>query len=251
MNSEQESSHFLTHNECDSDDPTTSMEIDLTEPTVEDTAVCERISAIEEHRLIQICTVVHYQNVIGLVDSGKVWKNQEAYDTITKEIDRLMKQLKEQTGELTLIGTCPIKNCQFHNKTKFELPKTNDDEYDQKVHAIYALLNKTAPNPENIKSNKTKNKEKLNKNKISTDNEDSENTKENNEITKAKKNNRPDGFKSSKKVAKKQKVLQNYSIGAAAPINTKNKFQPLDSKDAMLTKDDAAMPVAPKIPPFI
>ncbi|GFV70682.1 hypothetical protein TNCV_3842591 [Trichonephila clavipes] len=66
-----------------------------------------------------------------------------------------------------------------------------------------------------------------------------------------KKNNRPDGFTSPTKVAKKQKVLQNYSIGAAAPASTKNKFQLLTENTMMPTTDDTAMSVAsPKIPPI-
>ncbi|GFW83257.1 hypothetical protein TNCV_2508971 [Trichonephila clavipes] len=42
-----------------------------------------------------------------------------------------------------------------------------------------------------------------------------------------KKKNRLDGFTAPTKVVKKQKVLQNYSFGAAAPVTTTNKYQTL------------------------
>ncbi|GFV92486.1 hypothetical protein TNCV_3950961 [Trichonephila clavipes] len=67
----------------------------------------------------------------------------------------------------------------------------------------------------------------------------------------SKKNNRQDGFVTPAKVAKKQKVLQNYTFGAATPVNTTNKFQALTGSDASPTSDATAVPVAPppKIPP--
>ncbi|GFY77499.1 hypothetical protein TNIN_123041 [Trichonephila inaurata madagascariensis] len=250
MTSEQDSPHMLTHAECDSDDPSTSMETDLTHPTDDDTAICSRILDIEEFRLLQIARVIHHQEVVDMIDNGTIRKDQEGYDSLIKEIDMMMEQLKEQTCELTLLGTCPIKKCQFLAKPK---PKTSKPitKFDQKVEARLAKLSETTAYADNIKSNKTRDKGKLNKTKINVDSEDLDKTKVNSEISKAKKNNRPDGFKSPKKVVKRQKVLQNYSIGAAAPINTNNKFQPLDGKDATLTKDDAAMPVAPaKIQPI-
>ncbi|GFU93491.1 hypothetical protein TNCV_2200691 [Trichonephila clavipes] len=64
-----------------------------------------------------------------------------------------------------------------------------------------------------------------------------------------KKKNRLDGFTAPPKVVKKQKVLQNYSFGVAAPLTTTNKYQTLSGKDALPAQDNTAMPVAPKFPP--
>ncbi|GFU20866.1 hypothetical protein TNCV_3952971 [Trichonephila clavipes] len=67
----------------------------------------------------------------------------------------------------------------------------------------------------------------------------------------SKKNNRQDGFVTPAKVAKKQKLLQNYSFGAATPVTTTNQFQVLTGSDALPTPDPTAVPVAtPKIPPI-
>ncbi|GFS64144.1 putative RNA-directed DNA polymerase from transposon X-element [Trichonephila clavipes] len=55
------------------------------------------------------------------------------------------------------------------------------------------------------------------------------------------KKTRTDGFTSPTKQVKKQKVLQNYSVGALAPINTSNKFQPIAGSSAIPEKEPAAM----------
>ncbi|GFT44440.1 hypothetical protein TNCV_5054581 [Trichonephila clavipes] len=55
-------------------------------------------------------------------------------------------------------------------------------------------------------------------------------------------------FASPTKVAKKQKILQNYSVGVDAPINVQNKFTALAGSSAMPDSGNAAVPVAPKIP---
>ncbi|GFS64171.1 nucleic-acid-binding protein from transposon X-element [Trichonephila clavipes] len=61
-------------------------------------------------------------------------------------------------------------------------------------------------------------------------------------------------FTSPTKVAKKQKILQNYSVGVDAPVNVQNKFKVLAGSSAMQDSVNAAVPVAPPKPhkiPFI
>ncbi|GFV15631.1 hypothetical protein TNCV_4836571 [Trichonephila clavipes] len=41
------------------------------------------------------------------MDNGFVRKNQENYNLIEKEIEKLMEEIQDLEGELTLIGTCP------------------------------------------------------------------------------------------------------------------------------------------------
>ncbi|GFU59789.1 hypothetical protein TNCV_4343451 [Trichonephila clavipes] len=50
------------------------------------------------------------------MDSGITRKNQENYSLIEKENRKLMEEIEDLEGELTLIGSCPIENCQYHSK---------------------------------------------------------------------------------------------------------------------------------------
>ncbi|GFY39454.1 hypothetical protein TNIN_311331 [Trichonephila inaurata madagascariensis] len=134
--------------------------------------------------------------------------NKTAYDNLIQEIEKTSASLEDVAGELALIGTCPKPNCQIH-------PIVNDD-LKTNLKATSQLENQL---------------EKLNVSKSNND--------------KVKNSDRSDGFTTPTKAAKKQKVLQNYSVGANAPVNTSNKFQPLAST-ATLTQDNAAMPVAPQ-----
>ncbi|GFU93845.1 hypothetical protein TNCV_1660691 [Trichonephila clavipes] len=131
-----------------------------------------------------------------------------------------MEEIQDLEGELTLIGTCPIENCQHHSKLNPSklIQKVND--FSKQLELEYQKSNakpcngNPPPNP-------------------------------------PKKKNRLDGFTAPTKVVKKQKVLQNYSFGAAAPVTTTNKYQTLSGNDALPTQDNTAMPVAPKSPQFI
>ncbi|GFX61770.1 hypothetical protein TNCV_1382681 [Trichonephila clavipes] len=78
------------------------------------------------------------------------------------------------------------------------------------------------------------------KNKVNTINKTVE--------VKNKKTNRVEGFTSPTKVAKKQRILQNYSVGVDAPVNVQNKFNAIAGSSAMPDSVNAAVPVAPKPP---
>ncbi|GFW09649.1 hypothetical protein TNCV_1393501 [Trichonephila clavipes] len=141
-----------------------------------------------------------------------------------KDAENLTAEIEDLKSELTLLGTCPVLNCQFYvNLNNQKISKRSDDCTKQR---------ETKP---------------ANPHLAATDNDG------NPTLNQTKKNNRPDGFASPTRVAKKQKLLQNYSFGAAAPVNTKNKFQLLTGRDASPTKDDTATPVAlpPKKIPLI
>ncbi|GFV20635.1 hypothetical protein TNCV_776801 [Trichonephila clavipes] len=126
-------------------------------------------------------------------------KNQESYDLLDKENRKLMEEIQDLEGELTLIGTCPIENCQHHSKSNplNLIQKVNDSS--KLLEAEYQKANAKLCN-----SNPSPNLPK--------------------------KKNRLDGFTAPTKVVKKQKVLQNYSFGAAAPVTTTNKYQTLSEK---------------------
>ncbi|GFT96115.1 hypothetical protein TNCV_3225411 [Trichonephila clavipes] len=196
------------------------METDQTPPNAEDLKTCSRILDVFEYQLIEKTRLPYNPQIVFTMDNGLVRKNQESYDLIEKENGKLMEEIQDLEGELTLIGTCPIENCQHHSKLNPSklIQKVNDSS--KKLELDYQKSNAKLynGNPSPIPP---------------------------------KKKNRLDGFTAPRKVVKKQKVLQNYSFGAAAPVTTTNKYQTLIGNDALLAQDNTAMPVAPKIPPFI
>ncbi|GFY72348.1 hypothetical protein TNIN_349431 [Trichonephila inaurata madagascariensis] len=70
------------------------------------------------------------------------------------------------------------------------------------------------------------------------------------EQIKLKKNTRTDGFTSPTKTAKKQKVLQNYSVGAISQIKISNQYQALAGSSALPAQDITVVPHT-KYPPSI
>ncbi|GFX46596.1 hypothetical protein TNCV_4550351 [Trichonephila clavipes] len=190
------------------------METDLTPPSAEDLNTCRRLLDIFEYQIIKKSRLTANQHILYTMDSGITRKNQENYSLIEKENKKLMEEIEDLEGELTLIGTCPIDNCQYHfklNSSKIA-QKIKDSskqlEIEFKKSATYASVGNPSPNP-------------------------------------PKKKNHLDGFTAPTKVVKKQKVLQNYSFGAVAPVTTTNKYQTLSGNDDVLTQDNTAMPVAP------
>ncbi|GFU32423.1 hypothetical protein TNCV_337921 [Trichonephila clavipes] len=179
---------------------------------------CSRIFDVFEYQLIKKTRLTYNQQILFTMDNGLMRKNQESYDLLEKENGKLMEEIQGLEGELTLIGTCPLKNCKHHSKLNPSnlIQKANDcikllESKYQKSNTKYSNSN-PSPNP-------------------------------------PKKKNRLDGFTAPTKVVKKQKVLQNYSFGAAAPVTTTNKYQTLSGNDELPTQSNTAMPVAaPKIP---
>ncbi|GFX71880.1 hypothetical protein TNCV_1443041 [Trichonephila clavipes] len=170
------------------------METDLTPPNAEDLKTCSRISDVFECQLVKQARLTYNKQILYTMDSGFVRKNQENYNLIEKEIEKLMEEIQDLERELTLIGTCPVTNCQYHSKSNYSktIKKINDSSKQQKIE-FAKILTATASDA-NLTPNPSKKK------------------------------NRQDGFITSAKVVKKHKVLQNYSFGAAAPVNTTNKL---------------------------
>ncbi|GFS42582.1 putative RNA-directed DNA polymerase from transposon X-element [Trichonephila inaurata madagascariensis] len=194
------------------DETALSMETDSIPTEEEKDATCAKLVDLRDFQLLHEARLRHHREVQQMIITGVMRGNNTALDNLTQEIEKTSASLEEVAGELARIGTCPKINCQMH-------PIVN---VDLKVNS------KTATQLESQL-------EKLN---VSKNNND-----------KPKKSDRSDGFTTPTKAAKKQKVLQNYSIGANAPVNTANKFQPLAS--TTLTQDNVAMPVAPpKMPPI-
>ncbi|GFV13679.1 hypothetical protein TNCV_5009611 [Trichonephila clavipes] len=100
---------------------TDSMETDLTPPTAEDLTTCSRLSDVFEYEIIKESRLAHTQQILVMMDTGILRKNQENYDLMEKEVENLTAEMQDLKGELTLIGTCPILNCHYHpnpNPTK-------------------------------------------------------------------------------------------------------------------------------------
>ncbi|GFX16684.1 nucleic-acid-binding protein from transposon X-element [Trichonephila clavipes] len=183
---------------------------------------CSRILDVFEYQLIKKTRLPYNQQILFRMDNGLVRKNQESYDLIEKENGKLMEEIHHLEGELTLIGTCPIENCQHHSKL-------NPSKLIQKVNGSSKKL------------------------ELDYQKSDAKLCNGNPSPIPPKKKNRLDGFTAPPKVVKKQKVLQNYSFGAAAPVTTTNKYQTLSGNDVLPAQYNTAMPVAPpqkKIPPI-
>ncbi|GFV93642.1 nucleic-acid-binding protein from transposon X-element [Trichonephila clavipes] len=150
-------------------------------------------------------------------------RNLEQTQKKAEEQGRLAEQLK---GELLSLGSCPIQDCPTHsnlNATQVLIQKKEDA---LKLQILLA-------------TNISKSNNNVTENNIPK----SQETK--------KKTNRVEGFTSPVKTAKKQKILQNYSIGVDAPINVQNKFNVLAGSSAMPVSVNAAVPVATPKPPKI
>ncbi|GFX71982.1 hypothetical protein TNCV_3330861 [Trichonephila clavipes] len=193
------------------------METDPPPPSPEDLAKCSRILDIFEYQIIKKSRLTANQHILFTMDSGITRKNLENYNLIEKENRKLTEEIEDLEGELILIGSCPIENCQYHSKLnslkiaqKLKNPLSNLEFDFIKPTTNTCVGNPPPPN----------------------------------------KKNRLDGFIVPAKVVKKQKVLQNYSFGAAAPVTTTNKYQTLSGNDELPTQSNTAMPVATPKSPF-
>ncbi|GFT92332.1 hypothetical protein TNCV_2048771 [Trichonephila clavipes] len=153
--------------------------------------------------------------------NDKFRKTKEDFERILEDKEHQRNLVEHKKGELLSLGSCPIPDCQFHsNLNAVQIVRQKDEE----ALRLQLFL---ANNISNLKNNVN------DKNAPKTD-----------EI-KDKKTNRVEGFTSPIKVAKKQKILQNYSIGVDAPVNVQNKFNALAGSSAMPDSVNAAVPVAP------
>ncbi|GFT58582.1 hypothetical protein TNCV_1250471 [Trichonephila clavipes] len=92
------------------------METDPPPPSPEDLEKCSRILDIFEYQIIKKSRLAANQHILYTMDSGITRKNLENYNLIEKENRKLTEEIEDLEGELTLIGSCPIENCQYHSK---------------------------------------------------------------------------------------------------------------------------------------
>ncbi|GFU83050.1 hypothetical protein TNCV_65201 [Trichonephila clavipes] len=221
MTTQEDFAALPTQENCDSDALTVSRDTEVNQPSPEGLAKCTRILDVNEYRIVKDMRLIQINQFLTLIRIGALRKNQEQYDSLMKEAEDLTTEIEGIKGELTLLGTCPVINCQHH--TKLNSPKMikRIDDCTKQLETKLASTHLTA---------------------TVNDGNSTENA--------SKKNNRQVGFVTPAKDAKKQKVLQIYSFDAATPVDTTNKFQILSGSDALPTQDDTAVPVAPQIPPF-
>ncbi|GFT71475.1 hypothetical protein TNCV_2478681 [Trichonephila clavipes] len=97
MATQEDFAALPTQENCDSDALTISMDTEINQPSPED------------------------QPGLTLIRIGALRKNQEQYDSLMKEAEDLTTEIEGIKDELTLLGTCPVINCQHH--TKLNSPK--------------------------------------------------------------------------------------------------------------------------------
>ncbi|GFY77871.1 hypothetical protein TNIN_73321 [Trichonephila inaurata madagascariensis] len=171
------------------DETAPSMETDSIATDDESEATCTKLIDLRDFQLLHEARLRHHREIQQMILSGEMRGNKMAYDNLIQEIDKTSTSLEHVAGELTLIGTCPKPNCQFH-------PKANEqNDSKTKLNATNQLENQLA---------------KLN---VSKNNND-----------KIKNSDRSDGFTTPSKAAKKQKVLQNYSTSISKIKNCRCRF---------------------------
>ncbi|GFW74194.1 hypothetical protein TNCV_2523981 [Trichonephila clavipes] len=186
---------------------------------------CERMLILEESIQLQLDRLNFLELTLTRLGKGKCKKSQADFDRVTKDIENQRNCIQQQKG-----GRAP----QFEKHCATQIVKRNEEEA---LKLQYILTNSSSK--DNLKTNVT------NVNNVNSVN--NVNNVNNDEI-KNKKNSRAEDFASPTKVAKKQKILQNYSLGADAPINVQNKFTALAGSSAMPDSGNAAVPVAPQDP---
>ncbi|GFS89333.1 nucleic-acid-binding protein from transposon X-element [Trichonephila clavipes] len=208
-----------------------------TDPPLTDSEVCAKMRELRQDILLQSGSIQYLEFNLKLAVAGEVIQPKEQITKLAENVKEMKDLLEHKKGELASFSVCPIPSCQYHAtinsperiKTLLECTKTLENK------PFPTSLPSTSIDNNSVDKNNVKNKA---------------NNKPNDNLNKNKKT-RTDGFISPTKQVKKQKVLQNYSVGALAPINTSNKFQPIAGSSAMPEKDTVAMSVAtPKIPPI-
>ncbi|GFX42918.1 hypothetical protein TNCV_5072821 [Trichonephila clavipes] len=198
---------------------TISMDTEPHPPSPEDLAKCTRMLDTHEYLMVKEAKLIQTNHYLMMVRTGILRKNQTTYDSMMKEADNHTMEIQRIKGELALFGICPIIDCQHHTKLNSPRMVKKIEDCTKQLQAKLANTHLTAT------------------------------VSGGNSSQTLKKNNRQDGFVTPAKVAKKQKLLQNYSFGAATPVTTTNQFQALTGSDALPTPDPTAVPVAtPKIP---
>ncbi|GFT71623.1 hypothetical protein TNCV_3020941 [Trichonephila clavipes] len=175
---------------------------------ITDREKCDRMSILEEKSKLQLDRLKFLNLTLARMNNGKFKKPREDFERILNEKEYEQSLVEQQKGELLSLGSCPIPDCQFHsNLNAVQIIQQNEEE----ALKLQLFLTSNITNLSNNVNDK--------------------NASKTNEIKK--KTNRVEGFTSPIKVAKKQKILQNYSIGVDAPVNVHNKFNALAGSSAM------------------
>ncbi|GFV10905.1 hypothetical protein TNCV_4706701 [Trichonephila clavipes] len=150
--------------------------------TTTDNEKCERMLILEESIQLQLDRLNFLKLTLTRLKNGKCRKPQADFDRVTKDIENQRNCIQQQKGELILLGSCPISDCQVHiNLNATQIVKRNEEEA---LKLQYILANSLSK--ENLKTNV---------NNV------------NNDENKIKKNSRAEGFTSPTKVGKKQKNI--------------------------------------------
>ncbi|GFQ77625.1 hypothetical protein TNCT_290271 [Trichonephila clavata] len=188
------------------------METDDTPVSPTDAQRCRKIHDTEK----QIYQESGRLNFLDYLINGEVKDPNgpsEQLPDLIQQRDKLQAFLNSIKGELALLFPCPFSTCQHNTAPKhLELTATPNAN-----NSLADKLAETHIREEPII------KEKAKKNLL-------------------------DGFTSPSKTAKRARILQNYSVGAKALIETSNKFQSLAGSDTQPTLTDAATLVAPPPP---
>ncbi|GFW53244.1 nucleic-acid-binding protein from transposon X-element [Trichonephila clavipes] len=224
-----------------------------TDPPLTDADICARMRELRQDVLLQGGSVRYLEYNLGLAQIGEVLQSKEQIDKLAANLQEMKELLERKRGELASFSVCPVPSCQFHAAvTSPEKIKSIDnlisDYYTNEIPLIPSdLASNSVKSKIKEKPKSIDNTLKNDKNKIT---EKAKTTKQTEDPYKLKKA-RPDGFSSPTKHVKKQKMLQNYSIGATAPVATSNKFEPLAGPSTLPEKEIAAMSVTkPNIPPI-
>ncbi|GFT52016.1 hypothetical protein TNCV_2755991 [Trichonephila clavipes] len=207
-----------------------------TDPPLTDSEVCAKMRELRQDILLQSGSIQYLEFNLKLAVAGEVIQPQEQITKLAENVKEMKDALEHKKGELASFSVCPIPSCQYHATIN------SPERIKTLLECTKSLENK--PFPTSLPSTSSDNNTSVDKNNV----KNKANNKPNDNLNKNKKT-RTDGFVSPSKQVKKQKVLQNYSVGALAPVNTSNKFQPIAGSSAMPEKETVAMSVAtPKIP---
>ncbi|GFT05508.1 hypothetical protein TNCV_3160021 [Trichonephila clavipes] len=204
------------------DPPESNMDTEHAPTT--DREKCESMSMLEEEIKFIYDRLTFLDFTHARMINGKFKKPQADFDRINKNIENHKNLMNHQKGQLLSLGFCPIVDCQYHNNLNAtQIVKQNEEEALKLQHFLANNISNVKTKINNANNGKT-------------------------DELKNKKVDRTEGFTSPTKVAKKQKILQNYSVGVDAPVNVQNKFNALAGSSAMPDSVNATVPVAPKIP---
>ncbi|GFX32442.1 probable RNA-directed DNA polymerase from transposon BS [Trichonephila clavipes] len=173
-------------------------------PPATDQEKCESMKRLGDEILLNYDRLSFLDLALARMRIGTSRKTQDDFDHITLQIEGQKKTLEHQTGLLLSIGSCPLPDCLYHrNFNATQIVKKNEEE----ALKLQLLL---ANSISNVNTNLNSKTDEL----------------------KTKKSTRNEGFTSPTKVAKKQKILANYSVGVDA-VNVQNKFKALAGSSAM------------------